>query len=102
PDCDRRVIDISGDGINNDGFGPDLAYRHFPLDGITVNGLVILGHDIEVLDYYQRQVMRGPRAFTEVAQGFEDFQAAMARKLYREINDIVLGALSPAPNILPQ
>jgi len=102
PDCDRRVIDISGDGINNDGFGPDLAYRHFPLDGITVNGLVILGHDIEVLDYYQRQVVRGPRAFTEVAQGFEDFQSAMARKLYREINDIVLGALSPAPHIPPQ
>ncbi len=102
PQCDRRVIDISGDGINNDGFGADLAYRNFPLDGITVNGLVILGHDTEVLDYYQRHVIRGPRAFTEVAQGFEDFQSAMARKLYREVNDIVLGALAPDPDVLPQ
>lgn len=102
PQCDRRVIDISGDGINNDGFGADLAYRNFPLDGITVNGLVILGHDTEVLDYYQRHVIRGPRAFTEVAQGFEDFQSAMARKLYREVNDIVLGALPPVPDVLPQ
>ncbi|SLN39363.1 hypothetical protein ROG8370_01628 [Roseovarius gaetbuli] len=102
PKCDRRVIDISGDGINNQGFGPELAYRHFPLDGITVNGLVILGHDPEVLRYYQRHVVRGPRAFAEVAQGFEDFQSAMTRKLYREVNDIVLGALAPAPAVRPQ
>ncbi|WP_417733423.1 DUF1194 domain-containing protein [Roseovarius sp.] len=100
PDCDRRVIDISGDGINNEGFGPDLAYRHFPLDGITVNGLVILGHDADVLGYYRRHVVRGPRAFAEIAQGFEDFQAAMTRKLYREVNDVILGALAPAR--LPQ
>jgi len=94
PDCDRRVIDVSGDGINNQGFGPALAYKNFPFAGITVNGLVILGHDGDVLHYYQTEVVRGAGAFVETAQGFEDFEQAMARKLFREISDVVLGALA--------
>jgi hypothetical protein len=93
PDCARRVIDVSGDGITNQGFGPALAYRHFPFENITVNGLVILGHDAEVLRHYRDEVLRGPGAFLEVADGFEDFRRAMGRKLFREISDIRLGAL---------
>ncbi|MFB9149576.1 DUF1194 domain-containing protein [Roseovarius ramblicola] len=93
PDCARRVIDVSGDGVNNQGFGPALAYRHFPFQNITVNGLVILGHDEDVLRHYREEVLRGPGAFLEVADGFEDFRRAMERKLFREISDIVLGAL---------
>ena len=87
------MIDVSGDGINNQGFSPALAYRHFPFQNITVNGLVILGHDAAVLRHYRDEVLRGPGAFLEVADGFEDFQRAMERKLFREIADIVLGAL---------
>ncbi len=93
PDCARRVIDVSGDGVNNEGFAPALAYRHFPFQNITVNGLVILGHDAAVLRHYREEVLRGPGAFLEVADGFEDFRRVMARKLFREINDIMLGAL---------
>ncbi|WP_439525410.1 DUF1194 domain-containing protein [Roseovarius mucosus] len=103
PSCDRQVIDVSGDGVNNQGFGPDLAYKHFPFDNITVNGLVIEGHDQQVTQYYRREVLRGPGAFLEIAQGFEDFERAMSRKLYREINDLMLGALPhPTPHALPQ
>lgn len=101
PLCDRQVIDVSGDGINNQGFPPALAYKYFPFAAITVNGLVILGHDAQVTAYYHREVLRGPGAFMEVAQGFEDFEVAMSRKLYREISDIMLGAL-PQPDTLPQ
>lgn len=96
PECGRRVIDMSGDGINNYGFGPKAAYRHFPLEGITVNGLVILGHGVGVLEFYGSQVIRGPGAFVEVARGFDEFRTAMTRKLYREINDIVLGGPVPS------
>ncbi|MFO7759957.1 MAG: DUF1194 domain-containing protein [Roseovarius sp.] len=92
PDCARRVIDVSGDGINNQGFGPALAYRHFPFDGITVNGLVVLGGSAEVVRHYRDEVLRGPGAFLELAEGFEDFERAMARKLFREISDVRLGA----------
>lgn len=93
PACDRQVIDISGDGVNNDGFRPKLAYRHFPFQRITVNGLAVLGSDERTQDYYQNEVLHGPGAFLETADGYAGYQAAMSRKLFREINDMVLGAL---------
>ncbi len=96
PRCARRVIDVSGDGVNNYRFGPREAYRHFPLDGVTVNGLVVLGGDASVLAYYGDEVLHGAGAFLVVANGFEEFREAMTRKLYREINDIVLGRAAPA------
>jgi hypothetical protein len=91
PACTRRVIDVSGDGVNNYRYGPREAYKHFPIDGITVNGLVILGDDPSVLGYYGTEVLHGPGAFLVVAEGFDEFHEAMTRKLFREINDIVLG-----------
>ena len=92
PECDRQVIDVSGDGTNNEGFMPDRAYAHFPLDGITVNGLVVEGVDADIIRFYQTEVLRGPGAFLEVAPNFERFEAAMARKLFREVNGLVVGA----------
>ncbi len=91
PDCGRRVIDVSGDGVTNDGFGPQLAYKHFPFDGVTVNGLAVLGADPDVLRYYQDAVRRGPGAFVETADGYAGYRRAMVRKLFREINDQVVG-----------
>ncbi|MFD0858882.1 DUF1194 domain-containing protein [Roseovarius aquimarinus] len=92
PDCDRKVVDISGDGVNNYGYGPAEAYRHFPLRDVQVNGLVILGDDPGVEAFYRREVVHGPGAFVELSNGFEGFRAAMTRKLFREINDMMLGA----------
>lgn len=85
PDCLRKVLDVSGDGKNNHGFGPAEAYRHFPFTGITVNGLAIGGMDPEIVDYYLREVIRGPGAFVEAAQDYSDYGRAMRRKLLREI-----------------
>lgn len=97
PDCARRVIDVAGDGVTNDGFWPRLAYRHFPFDGITVNGLAVLGADPDVVDHYTDELRRGPGAFVETAQGYDGFRAAMVRKLYREINDRIVGQAGPLP-----
>jgi len=83
--CARKVIDVAGDGINNDGFGPESAYRAFDFDGVTVNGLVIAGPDAVPVDYYRENVLKGPGAFVEVAADYEDYARAMKRKLLREI-----------------
>lgn len=97
PACARQVIDVSGDGITNDGFWPDLAYTHFPFDGVTVNGLAVLGADPDVVDHYMFEVRRGPGSFVETAEGYEGYARAMERKLYREIeNRIVGGVVLPA------
>ncbi|WP_146586149.1 DUF1194 domain-containing protein [Puniceibacterium confluentis] len=94
PVCTRRVIDLSGDGITNDGFGPELAYRHFPFEGVTVNGLAVLGADPQVQDYYEDVVRHGSGAFVEVSDGYDGFRRAMTRKLFREISDMVIGTRS--------
>lgn len=83
--CRRKVIDVAGDGINNDGFGPSSAYKAFNFDGITVNGLVIAGADTAPLEYYRANVIRGLGAFIEVAATYDDYADAMKRKLIREI-----------------
>lgn len=91
PQCDRRVMDVSGDGINNDGFGPQTAYRYFPFEDVTVNGLVIAGSDPDVEWYYEREVLWGRQAFLEIAEGFDDFERTMTRKLFREISNLMIG-----------
>jgi hypothetical protein len=98
PACDAQTIDMAGDGQNNEGFGPAEAYAAFPFDNVTVNGLVVNGADFEaetgLIAFYKGQVLRGPSAFLEVAQGFEDYARAMRRKLEREAAPPVLGTVS--------
>lgn len=103
PPCDAQTIDVSGDGVNNDGFAPRDAFGAFDLDGVTVNGLVIdVPEDaplregqIDLTTYYTRHVIRGPGAFIEVANGFEDFARAMEIKLIRELSVLMLGLVKP-------
>lgn len=99
PYCDAQVIDIAGDGINNEGFAPAQAYAHFPFEGVTVNGLVVLdgSDDAALLGYYQREVMRGRLAFVETARGFSDYENAMQRKLLRELSVRIIGARTVGP-----
>lgn len=99
PRCDAKTLDVAGDGQNNEGFGPEEAYREFPFAGVVVNGLVVNAADFEaetqLIEFYQAEVLHGPGAFLEVAQGFEDYEVAMRRKLQRELSVPVFGALSP-------
>ncbi len=107
PNCDFQVLDVSGDGENNEGFTPKQAYNAFPLDGVIVNALAIetfgekaadLGAQKgDIVKYYKRELIRGHSAFVETAQGFEDFENAMRRKLARELSVTVLGQLDLRP-----
>ncbi|MCR9158701.1 MAG: DUF1194 domain-containing protein [Rhodobacteraceae bacterium] len=100
PKCDRQVIDLSGDGENNDGFPPRLAYKNFPFANVTVNGLAVLGGSDDVLDYFQREVRFGFGAFVETSAGYQGYREAMTRKLFRELNDMILTA-NPITNARP-
>ncbi len=95
PRCDRQTIDMAGDGQNNEGFGPREAYAAYAFAGTTVNGLVINAADFEgelgLIAFYRAEVLHGPGAFLEIANGFEDFERAMRRKLEREVAPPVLG-----------
>lgn len=103
PPCERQVIDVSGDGVNNEGFGPSQAYGAFPFAGVQVNGLAIVAPGEEgrrTLDFYLGQVRHGPGAFVEIADGFAGFERAMRRKLVRELGGMALSEAVP-PLVAP-
>jgi hypothetical protein len=88
----RRVIDISGDGPNNDG-APVTGARAALAKGIIINGLPIMVKepsystiDIENLDlYYEDCVIVGPGAFVMMIKDREKFQEAIRTKLVLEV-----------------
>ena len=89
-DCERRVIDVSGDGVNNEGRAPRAVADSLQALGYTVNGLVIRGDTPDPVRYYQINVLAGERSFLEVADGFEDYPRAILRKLLKEIEQQAL------------
>lgn len=82
--CHRRVIDISGDGVWNNGPPPAEAWASLPRD-LTINGLVILGAKPDPLQYYKEEVIGGPASFVETADDFQDYARAIKNKLLREL-----------------
>jgi hypothetical protein len=95
PDCARRVLDVSGDGVGNAGIGPEAVDGIFPMAGVEVNGLVV-GGDPAVAAYYLERVVRGPGAFVEPAADYADFERAMRRKLVRELTERGMSRRRPA------
>ena len=89
----RRVIDISGDGPNNNG-APVVIARDAALEkGIVINGLPIMVKepsystmDIDNLDlYYEDCVIGGPGAFVVTIKDREKFKEAIRTKLLLEV-----------------
>jgi Protein of unknown function (DUF1194) len=89
----RRVIDISGDGPNNNG-APVAGAREMALSkGIVINGLPIMVKepsystmDIDNLDwYYEDCVIGGPGSFVVAIKDREKFKEAIRAKLLLEV-----------------
>jgi hypothetical protein len=89
----RRVIDISGDGPNNNGSPVTIARDTALAKGITINGLPIMVKepsystmDIENLDfYYEDCVIGGPGSFVVSIKDREKFKEAIRSKLILEV-----------------
>jgi hypothetical protein len=99
----RRVIDVSGDGVNNSGVPVTLARDDVVARGITVNGLPIMLNrsyrnpmDIDNLDaYYEDCVIGGPGAFVIPIREREKFIEATRTKLVLEVADRLPAANTP-------
>jgi hypothetical protein len=89
----RRVIDVSGDGVNNNGLPVALVRDEVLAKGVTINGLPIMlkrpnlgGMDIDELDvYYEDCVIGGPGAFVISIKEREKFKEAIRTKMILEI-----------------
>jgi len=84
----RRVIDISGDGSNNDGRPVTEARDAAVAAGITINGLPIVEVEPGLEAYYRDNVIGGPDAFVVVAKDTGSFGEAVLRKLLVEVAGI--------------
>jgi len=86
--AERRVIDVSGDGENNDGEDVTSARDAAVRAGVTINGLAMGDEATEgetIADYYAREVVAGAGSFVEAVDDLRGFAHAMERKLWREI-----------------
>jgi hypothetical protein len=101
----RRVIDISGDGPNNDGLPVEVARDAAVARGVTINGLAIeggadvaleLGEGASLEEYYRSSVIGGPGAFVVPVRGNDTFGAAIRRKMMCEIAGRSLAAVASA------
>ncbi len=81
----RRVIDISGDGPNNDGRPVTAARDAAVAADITINGLPILEIEPQLDSYYRDNVVGGPDAFILAVHDLADFAGAVLRKLLVEV-----------------
>lgn len=96
----RKVIDVSGDGPNNEGRAVAAARDAVLAEGIVINGLPLMTREgmgsqwhLEDLDiYYEACVTGGPGSFVIPVLDWNDFADAVRRKLVLEI------VSSPAPD----
>lgn len=84
PQCERRVIDVSGDGVSNEGLEPRETLTEMKRLGITINALAIETDETDLTAYFFENLIVGEGAFVITANGFEDYPEQIRRKLERE------------------
>lgn len=85
---ERRVIDVSGDGVDNGGLDLEAARDLALNSGVVVNGLPIDADGVGLAAYYRDKVMIGTDAFVEPAADFNDYARAIREKLIRELRPL--------------
>lgn len=83
--CARRLIDLSGDGLSNEGVAPGAVHTQLNRAEVTVNALAIEASEPDLTAYFFENVITGEGAFVETAASFRDYPARIRRKLLREV-----------------
>ena len=91
----RKVIDVSGDGPNNNGLPVSVARDATVRQGIVINGLAFVIERPEDMSsffaisdidrYYRNCVVGGPGSFVMRVTDKAEFETAIRRKLLQEI-----------------
>ena len=84
PQCRRKVIDVSGDGVSNEGIEPGTQRAALNDAGIILNALAIETDSTDLTAYFFENLITGPGAFVMTADGFADYPLQIKRKLLRE------------------
>lgn len=88
--CAHRVIDVSGDGVSNEGRIPDEQRNALVVSGVRINALSILGAtDEDLTAYFRKHVIGGLNSFVYEAKSYADYPETIRRKLLDEIAEPV-------------
>jgi Ca-activated chloride channel homolog len=82
--CNRRIIDISGDGSANAGSDTRAARREAERLGVTINGIAIESIGVAITQYYLRQLVTR-HGFVITARRHSDYPRAIREKIIREL-----------------
>lgn len=97
----RLIIDISGDGPQNQGVPLETARARADAAGVVINGLPVITErtgrwvrpvEVNLDEYFEENVTTGPGAFVLPARTEQEFRDAILRKLVIEI-----AGAAPAP-----
>lgn len=83
-DCTRRVIDISGDGVENSGGSTAGARARAERQGIVINGIAIESLGVAVTGFFRSAVITTD-GFVLTARGYRDYPEAIRQKIAREV-----------------
>ncbi|TRU85495.1 MAG: DUF1194 domain-containing protein [Microcystis novacekii Mn_MB_F_20050700_S1] len=85
-DSQKQIIDVSGDGSQNNGASTATARDNALLAGVDqINGLPILGSEANLAQWYQNNIQGGAGSFTIAANGFANFSDTITTKITREM-----------------
>jgi len=87
PDCNRQVIDISGDGTPNAGSDARMASREAERRSVTINGIAIESMGIALTSYFNRSIITRD-GFVITARRHLDYPRAIREKILREVSRI--------------
>jgi len=85
PDCTRHLIDLSGDGVSNEGIAPGSVLGDLRRAGITANAIAIEQSEPDLAAYFYENVIVGEGALVVSASSFQDYPARIRKKLLREV-----------------
>lgn len=89
----RLVLDVSGDGMHNQGRAPAPVRDIAIAAGVTINALAVLNEEGAALEaHFRDHVIGGPGSFVMTCADYADFAAAIRLKLLREVAGPAPGA----------
>ncbi len=88
PDCERRVIDISGDGTPNGGTDVRAARNAAERAGVTINGIAIESMGLAITNFYRSAVITR-NGFVITARTHREYPSSIRAKILRELSKIV-------------
>ena len=85
PHCEKRVIDVSGDGTPNSGSETRDARNAAERANVTINGIAIESMGLAITNYYRNAVITR-NGFVITARTHRDYPNAIRSKILRELS----------------